>query len=264
LPTFSALPPPVPSLDSAQPSSTTPSVPIDSRPASTLTILPAQPEDYIRISDLKTAAFKGSLIDTALFPSLSAEARRPHGVANFAYALRNPQTRLIKAVNQDGEIVGEAQYSVPLREGEEAFEPPKEERPAWPEGADLAEIEALFSKAGFKEVKGPKICAPFLLRSSFHPLMLYPLSRRSRQLCDRSSSWAYWCGESYAEVHHGRSGQGRTRHLPRKFTWCVTSFSFSSPNSISDPCPAQPPSISTPSSALNLLVSRSTSELEVT
>lgn len=159
-----------------QPSSTAISTTSAPRHASTLTILPAQPEDYIRISDLKTAAFKGSLIDTALFPSISAEARRPHAVLNFAYALRNPQTRLIKAVNQDGEIVGEAQYSVPLREGEEAFEPPKEERPAWPEGTDLAEIEALFSKAGFKEVKEPKICALFPVRSSSSAANALPLA----------------------------------------------------------------------------------------
>jgi hypothetical protein len=123
-----------------------------------LEILPVEPEDFARLSDIEAAAFDSSPITTALFSQVSPSNRRSHALK------RDPQKRLIKTV-RDGKIVGWAQWEVPLKEGEKPFEPAREERPGWAEGTNVEEAEAFFAKLDLG-IKEPHYRASFF--SSFH------------------------------------------------------------------------------------------------
>ncbi|GAA5865132.1 hypothetical protein JCM8547_007724 [Rhodosporidiobolus lusitaniae] len=112
-----------------------------------ITILPVEPSDYPLLADIEKAAFASSPISSTIFGAVSPAANRSHALQRFPHELRNPQKRLIKAV-RDEEIIGWAQWEVRLKEGEEAYEPPKEEGPGWPEGTNLDEAEAFFPRLG--------------------------------------------------------------------------------------------------------------------
>ncbi|GAA5821591.1 hypothetical protein JCM11251_000924 [Rhodosporidiobolus azoricus] len=118
------------------------------RPLSCDQILPVSPSDYPRLLEIETAAFSPSASYRALFSSVTPAAALEHATTKrFPQALLDPQKRIIKVV-RDGEIVGWAQWEVPLREGEERLDLKKAglEEVGFPEGTDLEEANALFPK----------------------------------------------------------------------------------------------------------------------
>lgn len=123
-----------------------------SMPSAALEILPVDPDDYTRISDIETAAFATSPISSAIFSRVSPSDRRAFARKRFPHELQNPQVHLVKAV-RDGEIVGFAQWEVPLRQGQEAFHPRREDGPGWPAGTVVEEANAFYPKLdlGIKE-----------------------------------------------------------------------------------------------------------------
>ncbi|GAA6033032.1 hypothetical protein JCM8097_000110 [Rhodosporidiobolus ruineniae] len=137
-----------------------------------LRLSPATEADYSTLSDIESAAFSPSLISQTIFSGVSPSNRRTHASKRFKHELRNPQKRLVKA-ERNGEILGWAQWEVPLEEGQEAFSPPQEEGPGWAEGTNVAEAETFFPKLdlGIKE--------PHYLSFSpwFPPFLAHPSSR---------------------------------------------------------------------------------------
>ncbi|GAA5895892.1 hypothetical protein JCM6882_001404 [Rhodosporidiobolus microsporus] len=109
-------------------------------------VLPAEPSDWTRLVDIESAAFgPDDPLVSLCFSGVTREANHAFAPKRFQWALRNPQTRIVKAV-RGGEVIGWALWEVPLGEGEEAFNPGEGEGPGFPEGTNMEEIAAFFPK----------------------------------------------------------------------------------------------------------------------